>query len=245
MMAEKSKPGYWEFLRQLARGAEKTFQNAEALFSEAKILSSAGALGRALFLHQISLEECAKIENIGAWAVSVLAGLSVDEKKVLASLTRHSSKNRLNAYMLEGSAAETAAKKRGDWKTALTEFKKLQTEFHANSNAAKNASLYVDFENGTFVAPFDRISPQMVAEIADRNETFLGLTFPKVKMLLRWERSPENAQEAVVAFVELAEAMKAEEPENLIAAFNNLIGKFLELELGRRAVKRRTGEAGC
>jgi hypothetical protein len=60
MMAQNS-PGYdGQYLSQLTRGAEKTFQNAETLFLEAKILSSAGALSRALFLHQISLEECAK-----------------------------------------------------------------------------------------------------------------------------------------------------------------------------------------
>jgi AbiV family abortive infection protein len=76
--------------------------------------------------------------------------------------------------MMEGSGAERDAKKRGAWKTALAEFSKYQTEFHAMSNAAKNASLYVDFEDGAFVAPVDRISPEMVADIADRNERFLA-----------------------------------------------------------------------
>ena len=45
----------------------------------------------------------------------------------------------------------------------------------------------------------------MVADIADRNEMFLGLMFPKLRMLLRWERSPNDAQKAAAAFVELAE----------------------------------------
>jgi AbiV family abortive infection protein len=146
MTTEKTMPGIDRvFLGELARGAEKTFENAEALFREAKILSAAGAFGRALFLHQISLEECAKIEVMGAWATSILAGIAVDEKNVLAGLTRHGYKNRTNAYMLEGSVEETAAKQHGDWKAALAEFRKLQEEFHAQSNAAKNSSLYVDF----------------------------------------------------------------------------------------------------
>jgi AbiV family abortive infection protein len=191
------------------------------------------------------LEECAKIQTIGAWAVKVLAGLPVDEKKGSASLRRHGNKNRTNAYMMEGSGAERDARKRGDWKTALAEFSKYQTEFHATSNVAKNAPLYVDFEGGTFVAPVDRISPEMVADIADRNEGFLGLTFPYLRMLLQWERSPDDAQEAAVAFVGLAEKMNAATAENASAAFDNLIGEFLEAELKKRAAKRAIGMANC
>jgi hypothetical protein len=37
-----------ELLNELARGAQKVFENAEALFFEAKILSAAGALKRLL-----------------------------------------------------------------------------------------------------------------------------------------------------------------------------------------------------
>jgi AbiV family abortive infection protein len=160
-----------ELLTELARGAQKSFENAKALFREAKILGAAGALCRALFLHQISLEECAKIEIMGKWATGVLAGFDVGKKKVLAGLARHANKNRTNAYMLEGSVEETAARERGDWEAAYGEFKKLQTEFHAKSNAAKNASLYVDFEDDKFVAPVDRITADMLAETASRNET--------------------------------------------------------------------------
>jgi AbiV family abortive infection protein len=101
MTTEKTMPGIDRvFLGELARGAEKTFENAEALFREAEILSAAGAFARALFLHQISLEECAKIEAMGAWATSILAGIPVDKKNVLAGLTRHGNKNRTNAYIL-------------------------------------------------------------------------------------------------------------------------------------------------
>jgi AbiV family abortive infection protein len=51
-------------LSVLVRGAERTFDNAEGLYREAEILAKAGATPRALFLHQISLEECSKIESI-------------------------------------------------------------------------------------------------------------------------------------------------------------------------------------
>ena len=46
------------------------FLNAEELFQEASLLGSHGAICRALFLHQISLEECGKIEMLGGWATS-------------------------------------------------------------------------------------------------------------------------------------------------------------------------------
>jgi hypothetical protein len=52
-------------LTKFLRGAQKVFANAEALNGEARILAGAGATSRALFLHQISLEECAKIQIIG------------------------------------------------------------------------------------------------------------------------------------------------------------------------------------
>jgi hypothetical protein len=68
----------------LVRGAEKTFDNAEKLYFEAETLAKTGATARALCLHQISLEECAKVETLGAWATSLLAGQKVDADKVVA-----------------------------------------------------------------------------------------------------------------------------------------------------------------
>lgn len=239
-MSSPTKPSFDRaLLSELARGAQMTFENADALYHEAKILGAAGALGRALFLHQISLEECAKIETMGAWATSLLAGIPVDQKKVLAGFASHGRKNRTNAYMLEGSAEEQAAKARGDWKAALEEFKMLQTEFHEKSNDAKNASLYVDFEDGKFVAPVERITDALLAETAARNETFLGLMYPKLEMLLKWDRAPEEAQERIVAFVELAQGTKDQKPEDAMAAILKLMDDFVEIERAKHAAKAK------
>jgi AbiV family abortive infection protein len=224
-------------LAELARGAQKMFENAEALYREAKILSAAGSLARALFLHQISLEECAKIEIVGAWAVSLLAGIPVEKKKVLAGFASHARKNRINAYMLEGSAEEQAAKARGDWKTALEEFKKLQGEFHEKSNEAKNASLYVDFEDGRFVTPVERIADGMLTETAAWNEKFLRHMYLKLEMLLKWDNAPEVVQERIVAFVNLAEDTKGQKPDTAMAAIRKLIDDFVEIEHAMQAVK--------
>jgi AbiV family abortive infection protein len=124
-------------LSELADGARKVFANAEALYLEAKLLGDVAAISRALFLHQISLEECAKIETIGAWATSLLAGIAVDEKQVLAGFASHSGKNGTNAYMLEATAKEKAAKELGDWNTAREEFKSSKPIFTGSRTTLK------------------------------------------------------------------------------------------------------------
>jgi AbiV family abortive infection protein len=221
------------FLSVLVRGAEKTFDNAEKLYFEAELLANAGATARALCLHQISLEECSKIENMGAWATNLLSGLEVDQNKILAAFRRHSSKNKINAYMLEGSPAEKGAKARGDWETAQEEFRKLQLEFHKASNDAKNASLYVDWKDGEFVSPSEQITPEMLSQIIERNQTFLGYAQNSLKMLKRLDKSPEDLQDLVVEFIETAEKMHAEKPDDLMAANDELIRRFLDAGLKR------------
>jgi AbiV family abortive infection protein len=221
------------FLSVLVRGAEKTLDNAEKLCLEADILAKAGATARALCLHQISLEECSKIENMGARATSLLAGIDVDQNKVLAAFRRHSSKNKSNAYMLEGSQAEKDAKARGGWEMAREEFKKLQTEFHEASNDAKNASLYVDWKDGEFVSPTEQITPEMLERIIERNQTFLGHAYNSLKMLKRLDKSPDDLQDLIVEFIAAAEKMRAEKPDDLMAASDELVQNFLEAGLQR------------
>ncbi|MDH2349562.1 AbiV family abortive infection protein [Bradyrhizobium sp. SSUT112] len=221
------------FLSVLVRGAEKTFDNAERLYFEAEILAKAGATARALCLHQISLEECSKIEKMGAWATGLLSGHKVDQNKTLAAFRRHSSKNKGNAYMLEASQAEAEATARGNWETALQEFKKLQQEFHEASNDAKNASLYVDWKDGEFVSPSEQITQGMLAEIIERNQTFLGYASNGLKMLKRLDKSPDDLQELTLEFIAAAEKMRAEKPDGLVAAGNDLIQKFLDAGLKR------------
>jgi AbiV family abortive infection protein len=212
----------------LVRGAEKTFDNAERLFREAEILANGGAVARALCLHQISLEECSKVNSLGAWAVSLVLGFEVDQKKVLAAFGRHAAKNRSNAYMLEGSEAEKEAKARGDWEAALAAFKQTQDEFHATSNQAKNASLYVDWVEGEFVAPSERITNEMLAEITERNAEFLGYAHNGLKMLERLVKAPDQMRDLLSGFVEQAEKLREEKPDDLMGAMETLLSSFLE-----------------
>jgi AbiV family abortive infection protein len=218
------------FLSVLVRGAEKTFDNAEKLYFEAELLAKVGATARALCLHQISLEECSKVETMGVWATSLLSGLEADQNKTLAALRRHSSKNKSNAYMLEGSPEEKDAMARGDWETAREEFRKLQLEFHEASNIQKNASLYVDWKDGEFISPTEQITPEMLSQIIDRNQTFLGYAQNSLKMLKRLGESPEGLQNLVVEFIEAVKKMPADKPD-LMAATNELVQRFIDAGL--------------
>jgi len=128
--------------------------------------------------------------------------------------------------MLEGSQSEKDAKARGDWEAAREEFKKLQMEFDKASNDAKNASLYVDWQNGEFVSPSEQITPEMLTQVIERNQTFLGYAHNSLKMLKRLDKSSEVLQDLLVEFVEAVEKMRAEKPDDLMAAVNVHVQDF-------------------
>jgi len=201
-------------LRNLIEGVEKAYRNAEDLFHEASILYAHGALCRALFLHQISLEECGKIEMLGAWATSLLSGSEVDIRRITAALASHRAKNHANAYFLPVSDAERQARTDADIPAAVAAFKGQQTDFHSESNWAKNASLYVDFKNGEFVAPSERITEVMVRETASRNAEFLALTVPKVEMMSRWKSDPAEAARMVKLLRNRLEQLRSDMPDD-------------------------------
>jgi AbiV family abortive infection protein len=166
--------------------------------------------------------------------MSLVMGLEVDQKKVLAAFARHASKNKSNAYMLEGSEAEKDAKRRDDLQGAIEAFKKRQIEFHETSNQAKNASLYVDWVDSAFVAPSERITEAMLAEIKERNAQFLGYAHNSVKMLKWLAASPDEIRGMFSGFVEQAEKLRDSKPDNAIEAVETWLWEFLDTELGKR-----------
>lgn len=170
---------------RLIAGAEKIFANAEALFSEATILANSRAWPRALFLHQIALEECAKVDALGAAVVSLLMGHEVNINALRRAFRHHEYKNKANAYFLAATEAERQARDSGDIDAARREFKQRQDAFHEESNTDKNASLYVDFGN-TFTSPQDLISEEVFVKVRKRNEEFMSIAFHHVKMLRGW-----------------------------------------------------------
>lgn len=145
-------------LLEMSHGVQLAFRNAEELFAEAELLREKGHHARALALHQISIEECGKIEIIGGWAMHVFLGSELDPQKMVAAFRSHKAKNYANAYYTEVLGDELKARKSGDAKAVMEAFKALQQRFHKDSNDAKNAALYVDFMDGKFFAPRDVIT---------------------------------------------------------------------------------------
>ncbi|MCI0428812.1 MAG: AbiV family abortive infection protein [Nitrospiraceae bacterium] len=231
-----------DLLSELARGAKKAFENAEKLFQEASLLRDKGALSRALFLHQISMEECAKVELLGTWATSLLMDVDVDVTELAAKLASHKAKNYTNAYMLATTEEETEARERGDWKGSTEAFDKLQAAFHLESNTAKNASLYVDFNDGRFVAPEERITEVMVSAIGEKNSGFLGLMYPKLKMLLGWEENIPDLEKSFAWFKTRIEDLRSEMPDEPELALSTLMQEMLERALANRKEKGSVGE---
>ncbi|MBR0900270.1 AbiV family abortive infection protein [Bradyrhizobium tropiciagri] len=222
---------------EIARGAEVAFRNAEELFSEASLLGKHRALSRSLFLHQISLEECGKIELLTAWATGLLMGEEIDPRKLTKALVNHKAKNHANAYMLDVSDEEQAARKNRDWKAAIGLFEERQKAFHEESNTAKNASLYVDFNGERFAAPSDRITKDMVSEIVKRNREYLGLMYPKVRLLSKWNSDIDKTAEKLRAFKALALKFREEMPNDPEKAMTRMLEEMLETATRGEATK--------
>jgi hypothetical protein len=104
--------------------------------------------------------------------------------------------------------------------------------FHLNSNSAKNASLYVNYESGQFSAPKDKITETMVAEIARVNAKFLALVHPKVDMLLRWPHDADEVQRMMAWFATRAEELRAQLPQDPEQAMSILMREMFERKRG-------------
>lgn len=211
----------FESVRRYARGAELVFANAEALYNEAQTLGQAGSFARAAVLHQISMEECAKVDTLGAAATSILMGLDVDEARLESAFRDHRKKNHLNAYNAIATEEEQAARARGDWQASSDAFKKFQREFHVEVNTIKNAGLYVDFKDGQFFAPKDAIGEAVAVAFMHLNADFLCRSHNFVQVLRRMESDPHLYTDLVIRFKERADALRAAEdsdPERVINA---------------------------
>ena len=215
-------------LAEITNGSLAAFENAERLYVEASILLRSKAYSRALFLHQISMEELAKVEALGGLASGLLMGMEIDLSKATKGLAQHKAKNHLNAYMLPRSEAELAAIESGDVQASLKAFNASQAAFHQQSNDAKNSALYVDFDGATFVSPAERISPEMVADIAKQNEEFLHLMGPKRDMLVKWNADPDAVIPMMKGFKETAERLRRDHKDDPAKAFGLLMEDLLK-----------------
>ena len=199
-----------ERVRRYADGAELIFANAEALYNEAQILGQARSFARAATLHQISMEECSKIDTLGAAATSILMGHDVDEERLATAFRDHKSKNFANAYNAIATEEERAARERGDWVASSAAFRKFQKQFHLEVNTIKNAGLYVDFKDGQFTAPKDAIDETTAVVLMHMNADFLRRSDNFVRLLRRMASDPSSYAELVKCFSERAEGKRAD-----------------------------------
>ena len=226
----------------LIDGARKTVQNADELFDEARLLADAGHVARALLLHQISLEECGKLEMLYVATAEVLRGQAIDKKRLSRALSKHAAKNRTNAYFLAKSEAELAAEQQDDIGAAHEAFNELQADFHEKSNDLKNASLYVDYD-GLFRAPREVISAEHLDEVFNRNGTFMSMAFDKLAILLRWGADLDAAAAEIAQWwaVPGMDDLDRDKPDSLVALKKCLAEV---MQKGRDALKPQPPSAG-
>jgi AbiV family abortive infection protein len=192
-----------KLVSKLSEGAVKVLRNAGDLYAEALLLRNAGALSRSLVLHQISIEECAKVDMLGALATSALMGMTVNLTAFARAFRSHKAKNHTNAYLLPAGAQELAARDEKRWDDALRAFEEQQRTLHEDSNSAKNAGLYVSMDDdAVFSAPTERVSPDMIEAIATRNEHFLAHAHA-MEHLLKWLASNPAAARQFFAEVNM------------------------------------------
>lgn len=203
-------PDKAERLREYSRGAQLILENAEALYKEADTLRRAGFLARAAFLHQISMEECAKVDMVGGWATMLLMDGQVDDEVIANVFRDHKAKNHANAYNATVTPGEREARERGDWKASSKAFKAFQKAFHSEVNTTKNAALYVDFTEGKFVSPKDIISEQTVIAMAALNYHFLSISFPFLRLLERMANESGTFEGFAKHFARRARELKEE-----------------------------------
>lgn len=220
-----------ERVRCYADGAALTFKNAEALYNEARLLAQAGHFARATVLHQVSMEECSKIDTLGAAATSILLGHDVEEALLARALRDHKAKNHANAFFARITDEEMAARTRGDWKAASEAFKKFQDKFHAEVNTIKNAGLYVDFRDGQFTAPIDEVDESTATAFQSVNAYFLMHCDSFLRLLRRMVSEPDFYTELTTNFVERLEALRDIEeldPQQLLdALMEELRAKYM------------------
>jgi AbiV family abortive infection protein len=189
-------------LAELVRGAEVCFANAEKLFQEASLLREHRHFSRSLFLYQMAMEECAKVDMIGERATGLTLGRPVDVEALEKAFRDHKAKNFTNAYMSQASEAEMAARKANDSKAANEAFAESQREIHGFLNTAKNASMYVDFKDGRFIVPDDVVSEEEANLIAGLSYYFMTVTYPRLKPLRRMLEKPVLHAELMAGFGE-------------------------------------------
>jgi len=216
-----------QLLGELVRGSQLTFDNAERLYSEAQLLGRNGAFARTLTLHQISIEECSKVDMLCAAVTSLLMGHPVDVNQLANRFRQHKVKNYNNAYMSVTTDAERQATKRGDAERAIQIFKAQQAEIHRWLNTNKNASLYVDYSDGKFVSPTDQITEELATQMQQLNAYFLNHGSNSLQLLKKVAADPDTFAARAMAFGDRLSQLKGSGGD-LEEQFEQMVAALLE-----------------
>jgi AbiV family abortive infection protein len=223
-------------LEELLRGAQLTFKNAESLYKEAELLGANGAFARALTLHQISIEECSKLDMVCVAATSLLMGHPVDLDELAKAFRQHKIKNYNNAYISVTTDAEREARKAGDVARAIEIFKNQQADIHRWMNTNKNASLYVDYSNGRFISPSGHVTEEVAAHIHQLNAWFLRHGANSLELLSKMAKDPDGFAVQATDFASRLEQLNVSGGD-LEEKFQELVTAWLEEQKGKaRAV---------
>jgi len=210
----------------LIDGACLVYENAEELYYEAELLAENGALSRAYFLHQISLEECGKLEIIGAAIMDVVTESRFDEKLFRKNIRSHKAKNYANSYFLKANEEELKARENKQYIEEIEIFNNRQNDFHMTSNDLKNDALYVNIEGQKATKPKNVITAELLEEMKQRNSEFMGMANHKINMLWRMKENKSAYSEFLKYFVEMMKEIK-EESESIDEAVE-LNKKFMD-----------------
>jgi AbiV family abortive infection protein len=145
------------------------------------------------------MEECGKIDMIGAAATGLTLGRPVDLQALEKDFRDHKAKNFANAYLSEPSETEKSAREANDRQAASEAFEHSQREIHGFLNTAKNASMYVDFKQGRFISPDEVVGEEEATIIAALSNYFMTLTYPRLKSLRRMLEEPQHHAEFMSA----------------------------------------------
>jgi len=226
-------------------GAAGSFrENAEQLYQEACLLRKSGALARAAALHQLSNEECGKLEMLGGIALGIGMGYPMEFSEITKAFRNHEAKNHANAYFSAVTDAERAARDARDWKAAISIFEKQKEDIHRIFNSAKNASLYVDFDNGRFTAPKDAADERGAEAMEALNAYFLKITAPHVKLLKRVAANDLDIQGDAAEFARRMIELRAKASDNLEEAFSIAFQEMMDRAIGKRRPNSRAVEKG-
>lgn len=232
------KPQAKKLLAEIARGAELALMNANQLCKEAELLRNAGSFGRAVFLHQISMEECGKVDIIGEWAIVLLLGEEVDLGRMTRAIRSHEAKNHANAYYATVPDADRE-KDRG-----AAAFERFQAKFHREANAMKNASMYVDFDQDQFVAPQDVIPEELAIGMAAVNRYFLQMTGARARLLRRMQRDDGSFAKETTWFVDRLAELSKLKPGDREGAYESLMAEMAE-RFVKQAQSEKSGAQGA